>query len=64
MLGLLDLRGARIAECPAVLEVRLLGRSKLKTLKTAAGHLRLLARLALARWGPSWRYRHGKTVKL
>ncbi len=53
MLGLLDLRGARIVESPAVLEVRLLGRSKLKILRTAAGHLRLLARLAVARWGPN-----------
>lgn len=49
MLGLLDLRGANIAECPAVLEVRLLGRSKMKTLRTIAGHLRLLVRLSLRR---------------
>jgi polysaccharide deacetylase family protein (PEP-CTERM system associated) len=49
MLGLLDLAGGRIVECPAVLEVRLLGRSKMKVVKTMAGHLRLLARLAAAR---------------
>jgi polysaccharide deacetylase family protein (PEP-CTERM system associated) len=48
-LGVLDLRGYRIVECPAVLEVRMLGRSKMKVLKTMAGHLRLLARLAFAR---------------
>jgi hypothetical protein len=48
-LGRLDLRGGRIVECPAVLEVRLLGRSKMKTVRTILGHLRLLARLALLR---------------
>lgn len=49
MLGQLDLNGGRIVECPAVLEVRLLGRSKMKTLRTIVGHLRLLTRLAFAR---------------
>lgn len=49
MLGLLDLAGGRIVECPAVLEVRLLGRSKMKILRTMGGHLRVLARMALAR---------------
>ena len=49
MLGRLDLGGGRIVECPAVLEVRLLGRSKMKTVRTIFGHLRLLARLALDR---------------
>jgi hypothetical protein len=51
MLGRLDLRGGHIVECPAVLEVRLLGRSKMKTLRTIAGHLRLLLRLATDRVG-------------
>jgi hypothetical protein len=50
MLGLLDLAGGTIVECPAALEVRLLGRSKMKIGKTMAGHLRLLARLAAARY--------------
>ena len=49
MLGRLDLRGGKIVECPAVLEVRLLGRSKMKTSRTILGHLHLLARLSLAR---------------
>jgi hypothetical protein len=49
MLGRLDLGGGRIVECPAVLEVRLLGRSKMKTFRTILGHLRLLARLSVAR---------------
>lgn len=49
MLGRLDLQGGNIAECPAVLEVRLLGRSKMKVLRTIAGHLRLLARLGVDR---------------
>ncbi len=48
-LGRLDLAGGTIVECPAVLEVRLLGRSKMKTVRTIFGHLRLLARLAVAR---------------
>jgi polysaccharide deacetylase family protein (PEP-CTERM system associated) len=48
-LGRLDLKGGRIVECPAVLEVRLLGRSKMKMPRTIIGHLRLLARLAVAR---------------
>lgn len=49
MLGRLDLGGGAVVECPAVLEVRLLGRSKMKTLRTIAGHLRLLIRLSFAR---------------
>ena len=49
MLGRLDLDGGSIVECPAVLEVRLLGRSKMKTLRTILGHLRLLAVLGMVR---------------
>jgi polysaccharide deacetylase family protein (PEP-CTERM system associated) len=49
MLGRLDLQGARIVEYPATLEVRMLGYSKMKTLRTIVGHLRLLARLAWLR---------------
>jgi glycosyltransferase involved in cell wall biosynthesis len=45
ILGKLDLRGARIVEYPAVLEVRMLGRSKMKTVRTILGHLRLMSRL-------------------
>jgi polysaccharide deacetylase family protein (PEP-CTERM system associated) len=48
-LGLLDLEGGRIMEFPARLEVRLLGRSKMKTLSTIVGHLGLLTRLAARR---------------
>jgi polysaccharide deacetylase family protein (PEP-CTERM system associated) len=47
LLGRLDLAGGRIVEYPATLEVRLVGRSKMKTLVTIGGHIRLL--LALAR---------------
>jgi polysaccharide deacetylase family protein (PEP-CTERM system associated) len=47
ILALLDQRGARIVECPAVLEPRLFGQSKMKVLMTIVGHVRLLARLAL-----------------
>ncbi len=50
MLGALDFQGKRIVEHPAVLEVRLLGHSKMKLMRTILGHLRLLARMAWARW--------------
>jgi glycosyltransferase involved in cell wall biosynthesis len=43
MLVLLDLEGHKLAECPATLEARLLGASKLKTLRTVRDHLKLLA---------------------
>lgn len=49
MLGRLDLSGGGIVEYPTVLEVRMLGRSKMKLLRTIAGHLVLLGELALAR---------------
>jgi glycosyltransferase involved in cell wall biosynthesis len=46
LLGRLEHQGGRITEYPATLEVRMLGYSKMKTLRTIFGHLRLLARLA------------------
>jgi polysaccharide deacetylase family protein (PEP-CTERM system associated) len=49
-LMILDLQGKRIVEHPAVLEVRLFGHSKMKLFRTIAGHLRLLWRMAGARW--------------
>jgi len=45
----LDRGGARIFEFPAVLESRLLGVSKMKTLKVIRAHLGMLARLAFGR---------------
>ena len=45
MLVQLDREGRRIVEQPAVLEVRLLGQSKMKLARTIRGHLRLLARM-------------------
>ncbi len=45
MLGRLDLKGGRIVEYPAILEVRLFGFSKMKTARTIFGHLKLLSRL-------------------
>lgn len=50
MLGRLDLRGGNIVEHPAVLEVRLFGFSKMKTVRTIFGHLTLLSRLAKIRF--------------
>jgi hypothetical protein len=52
MLGLVALGGGRIVECPAVLEVRLLGRSKMRVVTTMAGHLKLLTRLGAKRISP------------
>ncbi len=49
LLARLDLNGGRIVEHPATLEVRLLGRSKMKTVKTILGHLKLLSRLLIYR---------------
>ena len=50
MLGRVDLSGGKIVEFPAVLEVRLFGISKMKTVKTIGGHLKLLARLTKLRF--------------
>lgn len=47
LVGQLDLQGSRIVEFPATLEVRMLGRSKMKTLRTILGHLKLMARLVM-----------------
>lgn len=49
MLGRLDLSGSKVVEYPATLEVRLFGWSKMKILRTIAGHLRLLSRLLAMR---------------
>jgi glycosyltransferase involved in cell wall biosynthesis len=49
MLGRLDLRGSKIAEYPATLEVRMLGRSKMKIVRTIAGHIGLLMRFVVVR---------------
>jgi polysaccharide deacetylase family protein (PEP-CTERM system associated) len=46
MIGKLDLHGGTIAEYPTTLEARMLGRSKMKTLRTILGHLGLMGRLA------------------
>lgn len=49
IIGKLVLRGGTIAEYPTTLEARMLGRSKMKTLRTIAGHLGLMSRLAWMR---------------
>ncbi|MBI5534536.1 MAG: glycosyltransferase [Deltaproteobacteria bacterium] len=54
MIGVLSMRRARIVEYPAVLEVRMLGRSKMKIVRTILGHLRLLARFTGARLERRW----------
>lgn len=45
MLGKLDLAGSKIVEYPTLLQVRLLGHSKMKVLRTIVGHLGVLASL-------------------
>lgn len=50
MLGLLDLKGGKIVEFPTVLAVRLFGASKMKTIKTIGGHVKLMSRLAMMRF--------------
>ena len=49
LVGRLDLAGGTVVEHPATLEVRVLGRSKIKTVRTVLGHLGLIVRLAAAR---------------
>ena len=49
LVGRLSLKGSRIVEHPATLNVRIFGESKMKTCRTIAGHLRLLRQLFLAR---------------
>lgn len=50
ILGHLSFRGGKIVEYPATLEVRLLGQSKMKIIKTIVGHLRLLADFTIYRF--------------
>jgi polysaccharide deacetylase family protein (PEP-CTERM system associated) len=45
ILSRLDRKGGSIVECPAVMEVRLLGNSKMKVFKTIWGHLMLMSQL-------------------
>jgi len=49
LLGQLDQRGGRVVEHPTTLEVRMLGRSKMKTVRTIFGHLRMMARFTFTR---------------
>ncbi len=49
LLGKLNLRGGKIIEYPALLEVRLFGFSKMKTARTIFGHLKLLSELSKER---------------
>jgi len=49
LLARLDLAGGGIFEFPATLQVRMLGRSKMKVLHTIRGHLGLLCQIAMLR---------------
>ncbi|MEZ6143330.1 MAG: DUF3473 domain-containing protein [Zavarzinella sp.] len=61
-LGLLDIHGGNIVEHPATLEVRMLGRSKMKTVRTILGHLRLLCHLTRKRWSTKKTIRQPQSV--
>ncbi|CAN5214256.1 hypothetical protein BH11PLA2_BH11PLA2_02430 [soil metagenome] len=50
LLSRLDQAGSRIVEHPAMLETRMLGRSKMKTIRTIRGHLFLMASIAMGRF--------------
>jgi dolichol-phosphate mannosyltransferase len=56
IIALLLARGRTVAEVPAVLRARTVGQSKLRVIKTALGHSRLLARIAFDRidFSKSW----------
>lgn len=66
LVGRLSLVGGRILEHPTTLEVRMLGRSKMKTFRTVFGHLKLMGRLTGARirewWTPSPPLDHRNTT--
>jgi glycosyltransferase involved in cell wall biosynthesis len=49
LLARLDLAGGGIVEFPATLQVRMLGRSKMRVLRTIRGHLGLLCQVAVVR---------------
>ncbi len=53
LLGRLAIEGGTIVEVPAVLEARMHGRSKMKTIRTVFGHLGLMTRLLFARRHPA-----------
>ncbi len=46
ILGKLDINGGKIVEYPTILDVRLFGISKMKTVRTIFGHVKLLSRLS------------------
>lgn len=57
-------RGGRIVECPATLDVRRYGQSKIRLAQVIAGHLRLLTRLAISRaFSPRFAHRPTKQVR-
>jgi dolichol-phosphate mannosyltransferase len=50
LIGKLDLQGSTVVECPARLEGRVLGASKMKVARVIAGHLFLLSQFTAMRW--------------
>lgn len=50
ILARIDLAGHKMIECPAKLETRLLGESKINLLRTIFDHIKLIARIAAKRW--------------
>jgi glycosyltransferase involved in cell wall biosynthesis len=50
LIGKLDLQGSTVVECPARLEGRVLGASKMRVVRVIAGHLYLLSQFIAMRW--------------
>ena len=50
ILARLDLAGYELLECPAELNIRLLGQSKINLFRTTLDHLQLIVRIAASRW--------------
>jgi polysaccharide deacetylase family protein (PEP-CTERM system associated) len=56
-------RGGRVVECPATLESRLLGESKMKVARTIGRHLGMLARLSVEQANGTMAHPSGSTEK-
>ncbi len=63
MIGLLDVRRQKIAECPAILEARLLGYSKMKLIHTILGHIGMLFHLLFLRIKRKIQIQHEKIMR-
>lgn len=63
-LAWLDIKGAKIVECPAILEVRIFGESKMKTINTIFGHLGIIFRIFVLKMIEKKNGKKNKTLDL